>query len=166
MTNPYAPPGAAVLDVDDPRVATTLADRGTRLGALILDSLIFMAMVYLPIFLTIGMAALRGDGRDLDGGVAAVGFVLAAIGLVAWSWLTIVYVNRNGQSIAKKMTGIKVVRSNGSPAALGRIFWLRNILNGALGLIPFYALIDALFIFADSRQCLHDKIADTIVVKA
>ena len=64
------------------------------------------------------------------------------------------------------MTGIKVVRSDGSPAALGRIFWLRNILNGVLGLIPFYVLIDGLLIFADSRQCLHDKIADTIVVKA
>ena len=166
MTNPYAPPTAVVLDVDDPRVATTLADRGTRLGALILDSIIFMAMVYLPLFMTIGMTAMRSDGRDLANGAAVAGFVLAAAGFIAWSWLTIVYVNRNGQSIAKKITGIKVVRSDGSPAALGRIFWLRNILNGVLGLIPLYALIDALFIFADSQQCLHDKIADTIVVKA
>jgi len=166
MTNPYAPPRAVVLDVDDPRVATPLADRGTRLGALILDSIIFMAMVYLPLFMTIGMAAMRRGGGDLGSGAALVGFMLTAAGFVAWSWLTIVYVNRNGQSIAKKMTGIKVVRSDGSPAALGRIFWLRNILNGVLGLIPFYVLIDGLLIFADSRQCLHDKIADTIVVKA
>lgn len=166
MTNPYAPPRAAVLDVDDPRVASTLADRGTRLGALILDSIIFMAMVYLPLLLTIGMAARRRNGSDMAGAVGIAGFVLAAAGLVAWSWLTIVYVNRNGQSIAKKLTGIKVVRSDGSPAALGRIFWLRNILNGVLGIIPLYALIDSLFIFAESRQCLHDKIADTIVVRA
>jgi uncharacterized RDD family membrane protein YckC len=166
MTNPYAPPRAAVLDVDDPRASTTLADRGTRLGALILDSIIFMAMVYLPLLLTVGMAAMRGNASDMDGAVAVGGFVLAAAGLVAWGWLTIVYVNRNGQSIAKKLTGIKVVRTDGSRAALGRIFWLRNILNGVLGLIPLYALIDALFIFADSRQCLHDKIADTIVVRA
>ena len=166
MTNPYAPPQAAVLDIEDPRTSTTLADRATRLGALILDSIIFMAMVYAPLLLTIGMAAVRRDGREMDGGAAIVGFVLAGIGLIAWCWLTIVYVNRNGQSIAKKLVGIKVVRSDGSAAALGRIFWLRNIVNGLLGLIPLYALVDALFIFADSRQCLHDKIADTIVVKA
>jgi uncharacterized RDD family membrane protein YckC len=64
------------------------------------------------------------------------------------------------------MIGIKVVRSDGSKASLGRIFWLRNFVNGLLGIIPFYQLIDILFIFGDQRQCLHDKIADTIVVKA
>lgn len=166
MTNPYAPPQAAVLDVDEPRTSTTPADRATRLGAIILDSIIFMGMVYLPLLLTIGLATSRRDVSDTANTIAIVGVVLAAAGLVAWSWLTIVYVNRNGQSIAKKITGIKVVRSDGSPAALGRIFWLRNIVNGLLGLIPLYAVIDALFIFAESRQCLHDKIADTIVVKA
>ena len=164
MTNPYAPPQAAVLDIDGPRTSATPADRGTRLGALILDSIIFMAMVYFPLLLTIGMAAVRRNGREMDGSGAIIGFVLAGIGLIAWCWLTIVYVNRNGQSIAKKIVGIKVVRSDGSPAALGRIFWLRNIVNGLLGIIPLYALIDALFIFSESRQCLHDKIADTIVV--
>jgi hypothetical protein len=49
---------------------------------------------------------------------------------------------------------------------VGRIFWLRNVVNAALGVVPFYALIDPLFIFSESQQCLHDKIADTIVIKA
>jgi hypothetical protein len=33
-------------------------------------------------------------------------------------------------------------------------------------MIPLFGIIDALFIFGDARQCLHDKIADTIVIKA
>jgi uncharacterized RDD family membrane protein YckC len=75
-------------------------------------------------------------------------------------------VARNGQSIAKKLLSIKVVRSDGSRASLGRIFWLRNIVNTLLSIVPLYGVIDALFIFGEQRQCLHDKIADTIVVKA
>jgi len=58
------------------------------------------------------------------------------------------------------------VRSDGAPASLGRIFWLRNVLNGLISVIPIYGIIDSLFIFSESRQCLHDKIADTIVVNA
>jgi hypothetical protein len=46
------------------------------------------------------------------------------------------------------------------------VFWLRNFVNGLLGMIPLYGLIEILFIFGESQQCLHDKIADTIVVKA
>ena len=72
----------------------------------------------------------------------------------------------NGQSIGKKLLGIKVVRTDGSPASLGRLIWLRNVVNGLIGIIPLYGIIDALFIFGESRQCLHDKIADTIVIKA
>jgi hypothetical protein len=33
-------------------------------------------------------------------------------------------------------------------------------------IVPFYFLIDVLFIFGERRQCLHDKIADTIVINA
>ena len=35
-----------------------------------------------------------------------------------------------------------------------------------IGIVPLYGLVDILFIFADERQCLHDKLADTIVVEA
>jgi uncharacterized RDD family membrane protein YckC len=73
---------------------------------------------------------------------------------------------RNGQSIGKKMLAIKVVRSDGTPASLARLIWLRNVLSWIISLIPLFVLIDNLFIFGERRQCLHDKFADTIVVKA
>jgi uncharacterized RDD family membrane protein YckC len=159
-TNLYAPPGAAVADVAAVDAAAEHAERGTRLVAVILDGIIFAAMVYLPMFLAIGFAA------DEGGQVVAIAAgIVTLIGVIAWGWLTYKYVAENGQSIAKKLLHIKVVRRDGSRASVSRIFWLRNIVNGLLGIIPLYAVIDGLFIFGESRQCVHDKLADTIVIK-
>ena len=158
MTNPYAPPTAIVQDVIDLTEATVLAERGERLAAAILDSIIFAAMVYLPLLL-----ALFDDG---NGTMGVVGLVLTCIGLGVWGWLTIDRMRRNGQSIAKKLLNIKVVRKDGSPVSLSRLIWLRNVLNWVISVIPLYGLVDSLFIFGESRQCLHDKIADTMVIKA
>ena len=167
MTNPYAPPRAAVLDIADPNAPTALADRGTRLGAAILDGIIFAGMVYVPIVIAAAIAGFGSRaGEDTTGAAFIVAGAVALAGFVVWCWLTIKYVTRNGQSIAKKLLAIKVVRTDGSPVTLGRIFWLRNFVNGLISIIPFYGLIDALFIFNESRQCLHDKIAGTVVVKA
>ena len=158
MTNPYAPPTAMVLDVIDPAEQSVLAERGARLAAAILDSIIFIAMVYVPLILAVIV--------DDSGVISAIGLAVALVGFSAWAWLTVLYMKRNGQSIAKKVLSIKVVRTDGSPVSLGRLIWLRNVVNWLISIIPLYGLIDSLFIFGEPRQCLHDKIADTIVVKA
>jgi uncharacterized RDD family membrane protein YckC len=92
--------------------------------------------------------------------------LLCLVGAIAWAWITLLLVSRYGQTMAKRLLEIKVVRSDGSQASLGRIFWLRNVVNRLLGVIPLYSLVDVLWIFGEKRQCLHDLIADTIVVKA
>ena len=169
MSNPYAPPQAAVRDIVDPSLTSVVADRGTRLGAAILDSFIFMLMVYAPIVIgavAASAASQASESADSSNAVIGVGFVLGLIGLIVWGAITVVLMKRNGQSIGKKATGIKVVRSDGSPASLSRLIWLRNVVNWIISIIPLYGFIDVLFIFGESRQCLHDKIADTIVVKA
>jgi uncharacterized RDD family membrane protein YckC len=159
--NPYAPPRANVQDVADS--AAPAAGRGTRLAAVILDGIIVVAMIYIPLILAGG---LKTHGPSAPMVFRGIGGLLALSGFIAWCWLTILFVSRNGQSIGKKLLGIKVVRSDGSPASLGRIFLLRNVVNTVLAVVPFYGLVDALLIFGDAQQCVHDKIADTIVIKA
>jgi uncharacterized RDD family membrane protein YckC len=171
ITNPYAPPKATVRDISTPYTSLVYADRSTRLGAAILDGIIFIGMVYVPIIVFLIVAAMVAPAEPTRGFNSSdimgfTGFGLAVIGLIAWCLLTYRNVRDNGQTIAKKMLNIKVVRSDGSPASVGRIFWLRNMANGALGVIPLYGLVELLFIFGEAQQCLHDKIADTIVVKA
>jgi uncharacterized RDD family membrane protein YckC len=156
-------------------VAGKLADRGARLGAAILDTVI-VTIVLVPGFMGIVptyLAAMRSSGEpvfhasmlQLDGSM-----IFTLLGLIAWTAITARLVWANGQTIAKRMVGIKVVRKDGSRASFARIFWLRNVVNSIPNFIPLvgyvYGLVDALLIFGATRQCLHDRIADTIVVRA
>jgi uncharacterized RDD family membrane protein YckC len=162
--NPYAPPGSQVDDVYEPTITLELAGRGARLGAYLLDQLIAGVMVGGPYLIAAIAAALAGGDASVP--ILVAGGILSCVGLIVWIWMTARGVAETGQSIAKKLLAIRVVRSDGSPATLGRIFWLRNVVNTLISFVPLYGVIDMLFIFAEDRQCLHDKLADTIVVNA
>jgi uncharacterized RDD family membrane protein YckC len=167
--NPYAPPRARVRDVAAPKAASVQlpAERSARLGAAIVDGLIFSAMVYIPLIVGSVLAAAGADSSSNAGGIMLLlGVGMAVLGFSVWLWMTLKQMKATGQSLAKKYFEIKVVRSDGSPASLGNLIWRRNAVNWILNIIPLYGLIEVLFIFRDDRQCLHDKIADTIVVQA
>jgi len=176
--NAYAPPRSTVADPAS-GVAEgqfQLADRGTRFGAAVVDGLLLfgtLAPAYVVVF-----RGMMTSGKSVTGAVAlltALGHTglwvtIGGIAFLAVAMTNAVLVHRHGQSIAKRWFGIKVVRKDGSRATLGRIFWLRNFVNGLCGYIPvvgaFYGLVDLLFIFRADRRCCHDFIADTIVVRA
>src|ERR1051325_3126147 len=108
MTNPYAPPRAEIRDIVDLSLEIVPAGRGIRLGAVIVDGIVFSAMVYLPLLIGVIAGGLVGKAvGNEQGGLLAASVALALIGLVAWLWLTIKYVKGNGQTIAKKPPGIK-----------------------------------------------------------
>jgi uncharacterized RDD family membrane protein YckC len=171
--NNYAPPKSEVADVvpsDDIK-----ASRGSRFGASIIDSLIVLVPMIPAYVQAVPLIARAGSGVQ----PFAVWGVIARTGgwfYLGLAWMVIVLIidgilaYQNGQSIAKKWLGIKDVRTDGSRVSFARIFWLRNVLNICISYIPligaFYGLIDALFIFGPAKRCVHDYIADTIVVRA
>lgn len=170
-SNPYAPPSAPVRDMPPVDTAVELAGRGARLGAYLLDSLIWGILCFAPVAFLVGAGGLIGPNATPNYAAFLGTAGLAALpGFVILTVITVWLVVRNGQTIGKKIVGIKVVRSNGDKAGLGRIFWLRNVVVILLSLIPIaggvISLVDALLIFRQSRQCLHDQIADTIVIQA
>jgi uncharacterized RDD family membrane protein YckC len=70
-----------------------------------------------------------------------------------------------GQSIGKKVMNIKIVKyDTGLNSGFVTNFLIREFLNELIGMIPFYELIDALFIFSDNNRCIHDRLANTIVI--
>lgn len=162
--NPYAPPEARVSDFREAGRDVELAGRGTRLGAAIVDTLIFGSTV-IPILIAAGFDPGEVAEPSAYLGVGGLVTVLLLIVILA---ITAVLVYRNGQTIGKWLVDIKVVRTDGTRASFARIFWLRNFVNWIPSAIPvignFYGLADSLFIFGAQRRCIHDFIADTIVV--
>jgi uncharacterized RDD family membrane protein YckC len=143
------------------------AERSTRLKAVTVDELLVTAIV-LPACIDAVMHAHSFPPAITD--FLGIGSAISLVALLVWLAITLRLMQRHGQSIGKRLYRIKVVRKDGSPASLARLFWLRNVVSllptllAEVGIV--YELIDALMIYGESRQCLHDRIADTIVVKA
>lgn len=162
--NRFAPPGAHVEDVES-AASGELAGRGIRLIAVIVDSLIAGGVFFLVAQFT-PYNAFDPGGQSL---FVAFGQNML-VGFVAFLLLHGYLLHTRGQTIGKSLFKIKVVRSDGRKATLLRLAGLRYFVSSLLALVPLvgwiYALADALLIFRDSRKCLHDNFADTIVVKA
>lgn len=162
--NRFAPPLAHVEDVA-PAGSGALAGRGVRLVATLLDALFGgLAFGLLTLFTPLTWAPAPGTN------VAMLLAVNAVVGFVIFLVLHGYLLATRGQTIGKALLKARIVRSDGSPASLLRIVGLRYLPTMAITMIPvlggFYALVDSLLIFRESRRCLHDNIADTIVVKA
>jgi uncharacterized RDD family membrane protein YckC len=179
-SNSYAPPKSVVADIPDSGDEAQKASRGSRLGASIIDGLIF-GVPFGPSYAMAVPAVLSHARAVGPGKTAPYSIWVGMAGTGGWFYfgilvglctltLTALFVHRNGQTIGKKLLGIKVVRADGSRATLARIFWLRYVVNTLLTLVPIagalYGLVDVLMIFGNALRCCHDYIADTIVIRA
>ena len=121
--NAYAPPKANVADVS-PGDDLRLASRLSRLGAAILDSIIVGALIYTPLIFTGALGAAMASAMRSGNPLQFWGVFLTGAGIVScllfigWAVITFRFVAANGQTIAKKLIGIKVVRSDGSRATV------------------------------------------------
>jgi uncharacterized RDD family membrane protein YckC len=146
-----------------------LASETTRLLAMMVDGVLIGAPM------TAAAAAGLILGYEVDAGDDKLGAIsravmgIGALGTLAVLGVNLRLVSKYGQSIAKRWFGLQVVRSDGSRADVSRIVLLRNALPMLIGAVPlvgsFFQLVDALFIFRKDRRCIHDHMADTIVVR-
>ena len=167
-TNPYVSP-AAVSPFAPAAFAghgnLPLATRGARFLGFLLDLLIY-CLGFIPGVIIAAVMPLAGFDGDLAFGVFALSVLaglLIMLGIAIYNW---VLISQTGQSIAKRMLGIRIVRKEtGEPPGFlhGVLLraWVPWLINEACGV--FY-LVDACWIFGDEIRCLHDLIADTIVV--
>jgi uncharacterized RDD family membrane protein YckC len=147
------------------------ATRLSRLGAVLVDGLVGFAPVG-AILLMLPLLMLRGGTSALLSLLA-----LAALAAVVVLITQIVLVARRGQTIGKRVVGIRMITSGGDIPSVWRVFFLRWLPFVVAAVVLDYALklrgignlvhvVDALFIFQPNRRCLHDLLADTHVIKA
>jgi uncharacterized RDD family membrane protein YckC len=148
-----------------------MAERGARLAAVILDSLAMGGILLLCGLPAIFMGSIS-DSMNGNGDFAGFGLLIIffLIGLVVWGLYNFKLMNEFGQTWGKRRMGIKVVRVDGTKLTVGRWILLRIGALMALGFIPFagslVGIVDTLMIFRADKRCLHDLIADSIVIKA
>jgi uncharacterized RDD family membrane protein YckC len=164
--NPYAAPSARIDDLEV-QTSNELASRGARLAAVVLDGVV----VFVPAMILLLLMGVFGRDTMRPNTGPPVGFFLL-IGLLflIWAIVNLVFVFRYQQTIGKRICKIKVVRSDGSPCNPWRIILLRGFVVGLINNIPIvgglFGLVDPLLIFREDHRCIHDHIADTIVVRA
>ena len=139
-----------------------LATRGSRLEAKFVDGLI-SAVVSIVVGAIIGFEKLTTPALCTEDDWMIVALAcLALVGANAY------FFSRSGQTIGKMFSGIRVVRIDGSRCELARWIFLRGGVMALVGAIPVVGgiayLIGILLIFQDEQKCLHDRIAQTIVV--
>ncbi len=162
--SPFAPPKANLEGVVA-GAEVRLAERSTRLVAVLLDFL-----VLIPTVVPISLAAAFGQKtQELGAGMAIAAAIggLLMLGLVIYQ---IYLLATRGQTLGKRWMKIRIVKLDGSNPGFVSAVLLRAFVNGIISAIPYlgyaYSLVDILFVFRDDRRCIHDLIAGTRVVTA
>lgn len=163
------PPASPVPPPTRPEVAqnTTTQDIeykgvGIRFVAQVVDCLICMIMFGIIGSVVAGMVGgTTADGFELEGGSAAMVQLLTFVFSILY--FSILEAYWNGQTLGKKITGIQVIREDGSTPTFSTCC-IRNIMRIIDG-FAFY-LVAAVSVWASStNQRLGDRIAHTYVVK-
>jgi uncharacterized RDD family membrane protein YckC len=154
------------LDVATPeRVSLTLpvAGIGYRCLAWLVDATILFFFWVIAYFV---FSVLVSDVLGLFQGLSGLAQTLLAVGIFATQWLywTLSEVFLHGQTLGKRLLGIRVVRMDGSPVGLYESA-MRNLLRAVDFLPAFYATGSLSMLFTKQHRRLGDLLAGTLLVR-
>ena len=141
-----------------------LAGLGRRLVARIVDALI----IGIPVAVIAVFAAGGRDAAEESGTTTGISIVYALVYFVYEGLM----LTAGGQTVGKKLMKIRVAMLHNGAVPAGRPGWLRAAVYSLPEVVPccgsIFWLLNALWCTWDRpyRQCLHDKVAQTVVVSA
>lgn len=141
-----------------------LASRWKRLWASMLDSLTILAFTLPAMYFSGGFADIS-EGKEPS---FEYNLMIGALALFVFLIINFQLLAKNGQTIGKKLLGIKIVDLNGDLPTMKKHFFKRYAVYFLPGQIPvagqLISIINILFIFGKQKRCGHDYIAGTKVV--
>lgn len=152
-----------------PKYQPQYATFGDRFFATIIDAVFFIALQ------TIFVVLIFPELNETSG--LAIAYIVNFSPLILGGLIELFYINQRSQSVGKNIMNIQVVRfkDHSQRCSTFRYVVTRYISgkNLIIGLIPFvrtlvlpYAIINFLFfLFAKHHNSLHDRIADTAVIR-
>ncbi|WAC20826.1 RDD family protein [Luteolibacter sp. SL250] len=174
--NPYQPPASDSSLPEEIPEAQELAPLGDRFGASIVDGIIIGALPLLfgaafAIFLEKHLPDVAGAWiRRMEESDFWSGFIDTMVSFVIFVGVQGHFLAKNGQTIGKKLLGIKIVTMEGKKPRMEALLLLRMLVPVLLATIPvagpYIYLAGILIIFTRPRRCFHDYIAGTKVVQA
>jgi uncharacterized RDD family membrane protein YckC len=167
--NPYQPPGDVGIDIREGSPYGRayrnlgLASRWTRLAGAILDTFIHL-IGFAPFAIAGGFIGHLIEPNDEDA-MFGMGMILGMVGALIVQIINWVMITQRGQSIAKRMLGMRIVTLDGElPGFVHGVIlriWVPFAINQMCNL---FGLVNVLWIFGEERRCLHDLIANTRVI--
>lgn len=135
----------------------TLAGVGNRGFAAIVD---FLIAGLITIGLEIAYGAIGAPGE-----IVLAGVIQLLLLTLAWSYFIVLEWLWNGQTVGKRLYGLRVINEDGSPAGFVAVF-VRNLVRIVDFLPLFYGLGLVAIVLTPRSQRLGDLAAGTFVVRA
>jgi len=166
MNDIYSPPRSELLEPQPEEIQLVLASRWSRLWAISID-LALSLVISLPIYWLSGFGSQFMLGFEFT----LTEFSVAVLeGLIIHLILNGYLLHKYGQSIGKKILGIKIVGLDGRILSLPAVVLKRHLAMSLAISIPivgiYIGFVDNLAILGPNKRCIHDLIAGTKVVEA
>jgi len=164
--NPYATPSSSpqeeeIYDDQSPR-PMNYATRGERFLGNLIDTVILLIPI---VTIAVGVGFLFPSQLES----VFVEILFGILGLVMMVLIQGYFWKTRSQSIGKIVMKTQIVDLDGRPSSFNTICWKRMLPIGVATLIPgignVVGIANALMIFREEHNCLHDDIASTRVIK-
>ncbi|MFR9673852.1 RDD family protein [Streptomyces sp. TR02-1] len=166
--SPYGDPYGGSAASDPLAGMPPLGSRGKRLLARIIDALI----VGIPVYLIAGLVTGFGYGYDGTADDSSAQYWLGGVFTLVYFVYEGLMLSNSGQTVGKRLMRIRVAILRDGAVPSGSPAWVRAAIYHIPTLIPcigfLFWLVNVLFCTWDKpfQQCLHDKGARTVVVRA
>lgn len=143
------------------------ASFGRRFVASLLDGVIVgvaitIISLIMGVITGIALVMLRGSSKDL--GVSITSGLVQIVNIILTSGYYIYFTGKEGQTLGKKVLGIKVVKKDSQQAPGYMSAFLREVVGKFVSGIVF-GLGYLWMLWDKDKQTWHDKIAGTIVIR-